>query len=454
MTMTPTASRPPLVKSAPLIGSMRPFMGDILPFLTECRATYGDAVRLKMLNVEMTCLFGEEAIALLRRGSVLHTAESLGVLSSQMHSRLPEFNEGPNHQAMRRAHHQFMTNSLESARRHEIQTWLEMHTARWHPGTTLHVLHESQAQTVDVLSRLLNDEPFPFASKDLATVVHSLIWATFGHAPKAVLWNPRYRLAIRRMRIHLLDLVRRLRADPERAARTLVGNYLSSEPYPEIGTWDDRDLVAAPLGVYLAGFDTLASASSFLLYQLLSNPDALDEVRREYARLVDEEDGPVDPMKQTFMRAAFHETTRINPPGSTVLRVAQEDFEFAGHLIRKGDEVLVAIASDHLNEEHFPDPGRFDPSRFLGPDGAELRRRVLPFGSGAHRCTGSALGELIAVETVSHWVNHFDLRVTHGRRPVSAVARPFTQPKGLRVEVLGRRDHRKRGEAALGPQPS
>ena len=41
-------------------------------------------------------------------------------------------------------------------------------------------------------------------------------------------------------------------------------------------------------------------------------------------------------------------------------------------------------------------------------------------------------GELVAVEMVSYWVNNFDLQVVPVGRKVRAVARPFTQPVGLR----------------------
>ncbi|NBP85685.1 MAG: cytochrome P450, partial [Mycobacteriaceae bacterium] len=82
---------------------------------------------------------------------------------------------------------------------------------------------------------------------------------------------------------------------------------------------------------------------------------------------------------------------------------------------------------------------RFDPDRFLQPGVADLKRRVLPFGSGIHRCTGSTIGELIAVEMVSNWVNSFDLELDLGRRGLRTTARPFTQPSGLRVRVVARR---------------
>jgi cytochrome P450 len=434
------APRPPVVKSVPFLGPLRPFLGDVLPFLTASRATYGDVFRLRMANVELTCLFGPDAIALLQRDSGLRTSTSMHVLDEEMQSRLPSMIDGPNRQTIRKAHQQFMNHSLESTHRVDIQDWLDQHTQRWEPGVRLDVLSEAQTQTVDVLSRLLNGEPFPFRKRDLALVVHTMIWATFGHAPRLVLRNPAYRSTQRRMRAHLLELVAKIRSDPERVASTLVGHYLDFPAPPELGEWTDSDLVSVPYGAYLAGFDTVASAASFLLYRLLSNPDALDRVRQEHDALSADSAGPVDPAQQKFLRAAFLETVRLNPPGSAVLRFAERDFEFGGYSIRKDDELLVVIAGDHLDAELFPHPTVFDPTRFLQPGAAELKRHVLPFGSGAHRCTGAALGELIAVEMVSNWVSRFDLRLEPGRRGVRATARPYTQPSGLRVRVVGRRD--------------
>ncbi len=431
--------RPPLVRSLPLIGPLRQFLGDVLPFLVSSRATYGDAFRLRMLNVEMTCLFGPEAIALLEAGSCLRTSKSMHVLDGELQSRLPSTFDGPQHPMFRKLHLQFMNKSLESSRRTDIQSCLARHTGQWRAGDRLDVLHEAQVQTVDVLSTVLNGEPFPFSKKDLALVVHTLIWATFGHAPRWILRNPFYRSAQKRMRSHLLDLIARIRDDPDRAATTLVGRYFDFPPPTGMERWEDRDLVAVPYGAYLAGFDTVASASSFLLYRLLTHPGALARVRQEIERLSRESSTLVDPTRQQYLRAAFLETVRLNPPGAAVLRFADRDFEFAGYSIRKGDEILVVIAGDHLDADVFPRPNEFDPTRFLGPEAVDRKRRVLPFGSGSHRCTGAFLGELVAVEMVSHWVDRFDLRVVPAGRKVRAVARPFTQPRGLRVEVLARR---------------
>lgn len=439
MTSHTRKPRPPLVASTPIIGPIREFLGDVHPYLAKTRAEYGDAFRLKMFHLEMTCLCGTEAIELLEADRGLRTGESMHVLDAELNSCLPSTFDGPQHKMFRKAHIEFMTASLETSRREAIQRRLGEHSAAWRAGDELDVLHEAQVQTVDVLSLVLNGEPFPFTKQELSLVVHTLIWATFGHAPPLVLRNPRYRSVQKRMRAHMLALVDRIRATPERAGSTLVGRYLDLEPPLGRDRWETRDLAAVPYSAYLAGFDTLASASSFLLYRLVTHPEHLAAVRAEYAELSRTTPGPVAPASQKYMRAAFTETVRINPPGTAVLRVADRDIDFGEYTIRKGDEVLVFIACDHLDERLFPQPTVFDPTRFLAEQSAPLKRRVRPFGSGAHRCTGAVLGELMAVEMVSHWVNHFDFEVVDTGKPVGAVARPFTQPEGLRLQVVARR---------------
>jgi cytochrome P450 len=417
--------RPPLVKATPLIGPVRQFTGDVLPFLAETRKSYGDAFRMRMFGIEMTCLCGDEAISLLENDDILCTSESMEVLDKELNSRLPSTFDGPAHKSLRRVHISFLGRNLENKKRNEIVSCLKKHTDNWKSGTKFDALKEAQTQTVDVLSAL---------------VVHTLIFATYGHAPKwLVLNNPQYRSAKKRMITHLLQMIARIRKDPELIENTFVGQFLDFPPPEGIDKWEDRDLVAAPLAAYLAGFDTVASAASFLLYQLLKHPEYMEKIRHEYQQLSSETDGPVDPMKQKYLRAAFQETVRINPPGALVIRYATKDFDFKGYTICKGDEILVQISGDHLNEELFPEPGKWDPTRFLSEDTTLLKRHILPFGSGSHRCTGSMLGQLFVEEMVSHWVNHFDLELAEKDLKPKVVARPFTQPLGLKIKVIGAR---------------
>lgn len=438
---TGSGKRPPMIKALPFIGPIREFTGDVLPFLEKTRKEYGEAFRLRVMGNEMTILCGDDAIALLEHDELLDTTKSMEVLARAVNSKLTFTFAGPNHKYYRKIHSGWLNRQLEKQRREEIVTTVGEHTASWNPGHAFDPLKEAQSQTVDVLSRILNGEPFPFTSKELSTVVNTLIFATYGHLPMwLALSNPLYKKAQKKVNENSLKLVRWVRQDPEFAERTLIGQYLKVEPKEDLdGVWRDDDLKIVPIAAYLAGYDTVASAAAFMLYQLLSHPEWLQKVRDEYRQLSQESNGKVDPMKQKVLRAIFLETTRINPPGALVIRYATKDFQFHGYTIRKGDEVIVQISSNHMNEEIFPDPEKFDPTRFLDEEAPQLKRSILTFGSGAHRCTGAMVGPLFSQEMVSYWVNHFDLElVPKGAKP-KIVALPFTQPLGLRVKVLGRR---------------
>lgn len=436
-----SGKRPPMIKAIPFIGPIRQFTGDVLPFLNETRKKYGEAFRLQLMGNELTILCGNDAIALLEHDELLNTTRSMEVLARAVNSKLTYTFAGPNHKYYRKIHSGWLNRQLEKERRDEIVRTVAEHTSHWSHGHIFDALKESQSQTVDVLSRILNGEPFPFTSKELSTVVHTLIFATYGHVPLwLVLNNPVYKKTQKKMNENSLKLVRRVRQDPAFAERTLIGQYLKVEPKEDLDrVWRDDDLKIVPIAAYLAGYDTVASAAAFMLYQLLSHPDWLQKVRDEYRQLSEESNGQVDPMKQKVLRAIFMETTRINPPGALVIRYATKDFQFHDYTIRKGDEVIVQISSNHMNEEIFPNPEKFDPNRFLDDEVPQLKRNILPFGSGAHRCTGAMVGPLFSQEMVSYWVNHFDLALVPGHDKPRVVALPFTQPLGLRVRVLGRR---------------
>ncbi|MCB1615526.1 MAG: cytochrome P450 [Pseudomonadales bacterium] len=437
-----SGKRPPRIKCLPFVGPIKPFTGDVMPFLNETRKAYGEAFRFPIMGNELTILCGDDALALLEHDELLSTTRSMEVLARAVKSKLTYTFDGPNHKYYRKIHSGWLNRQLEKERRNEIVTTVGEHTANWKPGHVFDPLKEAQSQTVDVLSRILNGEPFPFTSKELSTVVHTLIFATYGHVP---LWlalnNPVYKKTQKKMNENSLKLVRRVRQDPEFAERTLIGQYLKVEPKEDLdGVWRDDDLKIVPIAAYLAGYDTVASAAAFMLYQLLAHPEWLQKVRAEYDELTREADSAgVDPMKQKVLRAIFMEATRINPPGALVIRYATKDFQFKGYTIRKGDEVIVQISSNHMNEALFPNPEKFDPTRFLGDDATQLKRKVLTFGSGAHRCTGAMVGPLFSQEMVSYWVNHFDLELVPGNDKPRIVAVPFTQPMDLKVRVTGRR---------------
>jgi len=437
------APRVPKIKTTPFIGPFKEFTGDVMPFLNEQRKIYGDAFRFPIFGLEQTILAGDDAIALLEHDELLTTKDKMDTLVQAVGSRLPGTFDGPYHKHYKRMQTAWLNRKLERERRPEVAEAVVDNVAHWKVGYEFNPLHETQAQTVDILSRVLNGEKFPFNHKELALVIRTLIFATYGPAPLWLTLNvPGFKKTMAKFNENSLKLCRRVKSDPEFADKTLMGQYLKYEAKEDIGgEWKDEDLKVVPMAAYLAGYDTVASAAAFMSYQLLANPEWLEKVREEYVTLSRENDGDVDPMKQKVLRACFMETTRIHPPGILVIRTATKDFQFKGYQIRKGDNVIIQIASNNMDEDIYgSNVEQFDPSRFLGDELTSRKRALLTFGSGAHRCSGAMIGPLFSQEMVAHWVNYFDLELVEGHDKPVVKCLPFTQPFNLKLRVKARRD--------------
>jgi len=106
------------------------------------------------------------------------------------------------------------------------------------------------------------------------------------------------------------------------------------------------------------------------------------------------------PAQQTLLRerpelipAAIDEVLRHDAPTQFTIRVALRDTDLGGRTFRRGDGVVVLMASASRDERVFADPDTFDVTRYSGRRPA---RRHLGFSLGLHFCLGAPLARLEA----------------------------------------------------------
>lgn len=67
----------------------------------------------------------------------------------------------------------------------------------------------------------------------------------------------------------------------------------------------------------------------------------------------------------------------------------------SSYTLEKGTTVVIPVAALHYDSEYYPEPMKFDPSRFE-PEEVEKRHSscYLPFGDGPRNCIGARFGKM------------------------------------------------------------
>lgn len=151
----------------------------------------------------------------------------------------------------------------------------------------------------------------------------------------------------------------------------------------------DRDIRDEVVTMMTAAPENMAYTFATALWLLADHPDVEGAVRDEIERVLGRRQ-PVaaDLEKMPLTAAVLKETLRLHPGAYIFDRWVVHDDRICGHDIPAGSFVLLSPWAMHRRPDLWPDPERFDPSRFLTPAPDRPRYAYYPFGGGPHRCLG------------------------------------------------------------------
>jgi hypothetical protein len=101
-----------------------------------------------------------------------------------------------------------------------------------------------------------------------------------------------------------------------------------------------------------------------------------------------------------FFQSLVTEVLRYDPPVHHTRRVAGQDIYLDHHIFKKGEAIVVMLASANRDERQFADPDVFDLHRSNNHD-------HLTFGYGAHSCLAATFSVRLAAETLVHLVHSY-----------------------------------------------
>jgi cytochrome P450 len=184
-----------------------------------------------------------------------------------------------------------------------------------------------------------------------------------------------------------------------------------------------------------AGWESTAATLAWTLGLLPQNPQARQRLYDEVDRLGGEAPTYDALDRLQWAKACFLEARRLHSP-PFLLRFAMIDDTIGGYRIRRGNLIVVSVYAMHRDSRWWGlDADSYDPMRFYDKDIVATRPNLafIPFGAGAHRCIGAAMGLMSAQFLLAQIHQRFRVQIFPGWVPRPDPARSLPVKGGVPV---------------------
>ncbi|HEX4847444.1 MAG TPA: cytochrome P450 [Novosphingobium sp.] len=184
-------------------------------------------------------------------------------------------------------------------------------------------------------------------------------------------------------------------------------------------------------GLIPAALDTTVHGLSWALNTLALRPEWQSRLAEE-ARAA----GPSPALEQLpLTRRVVQEVLRLYAPAPLLARSAGVDQVLAGHSVRRGQTVIIAVYAMHRHPRLWDDPDRFDPDRFLPEHGSNPG--WMPFGTGPRMCIAAQFAQAEMAVMLARILAQFALHPS-GHQPDMMLRTATRSRNGLVVRLQRR----------------
>jgi cytochrome P450 len=182
--------------------------------------------------------------------------------------------------------------------------------------------------------------------------------------------------------------------------------------------------------------ETTGTTLAWLFHELGRRPDIEERLLMELKEVFGERGVSIEDLPRLqYGRALINETLRLYHPTWILMRRSVDTVRIGDYTFPPGVEFLFSLTSMYRAPDHFPEPSKFDPERWISGAAASLPRNIfIPFGTGSRACIGEsfAVTEMLIVlaTLVPKW------RMRHATdTPVSEKVVVTLRPKDLLMRV-------------------
>jgi pentalenene oxygenase len=395
-----------------------------LAFFFKSWMTLGPVFRVEAPTRSYVVMAGLEATRFLLREDARvfdHMPLYASVANELSATHYPIATHGERHAHMRRALKSAFNDDLLAAASPTILADVARHASRFRAGSTFVALDMLHDLLGNVVAPALTGRALGPLLADAVRFARFSVGSGLGAYPLQFRHAPHYLWSRRRMFPFFRELLAEHRERPrgDFIDRVLAATDEEGRPLSE------ENAVAIAQMIYSNTLLYVAPAVAFMLYSLLSSPEAMARSREEIRDAAD----LAALQRCTYFGAVKSESMRLHPIGLAAPRVVKEAFEFDGCTLDVGEAVLVAVSASHYDPHLYPEPFRFEPERHLPPRSeSRVAGAYVPLGVGAHSCLGARLVDGMVLLTVAGILRAAKLELDPPDLTLRKRVNPFPEP--------------------------
>ena len=371
-----------------------------LVLLRGMAATYGDVSELTLSSQRIVLLTHPDDIRdllvtnqkLFRKGQALQRAKVLigeGLLTS----------EGEQHLRQRRLVQPAFHRARISAYAGAMTSAAMQQQSAWQDGDTIDANRAMMLVTLDIVAATLFGASVGSGGSAIGSALDDVFESfSIGYGPLTPLLDmlptPKKRRFDKGKRV-LDATIDRIIAE-RRASGEDTGDLLSmllhaTDTEGDGGGMSDQQLRDEAITIFIAGHETTANALTWTWLLLARNATVEAALHEEVDRVLGDRLPTTDDLPQLAMtRAIIAESMRLYPPAYIIGRRATDAYAVRGFTFPARTIFLAPQFIVHRDPRWWPDPDRFDPSRWLHPETSATRPKLayFPFGAGTRICVG------------------------------------------------------------------
>jgi cytochrome P450 len=297
---------------------------------------------------------------------------------------------------------------------------LEHKLAEWHDGDTIDLQAEMSELTLAILAETM-------FSGDLSTAIETI--ERFNAARNDAFtrravdpsWkpgsDPAFREALAALDEFIFGMIAARQAETE--PTDILGTLVHAVDREE-AQLDDRAVRDETVGLIYAGHTTTANTLTFALALLALHPNITRDLRAQVIDAVGDRMPTTTELdeKIPLAREVIEETMRLYPVGDVIDRRTKADLELGDYFIPTGTALVFSAWLPQHDGRYFPEPERFDPSRFAAAHRKEIApSSYFPFSDGPKVCLGNHLSLIEGSFAVAAIARRFDLELERPGRP-------------------------------------